>query len=88
MRKYRQWDASHQPEEMVRTGECPKCGERRMDSLVWDEDGVLVTCQSCGCEYDPTTAPVTKEAVAAKLATFSDEELAAMGLSRKKTRGK
>jgi hypothetical protein len=30
------------------------------------------------------TAPVTKEAVAAKLATFSDEELAALGLSRKK----
>jgi hypothetical protein len=29
-------------------------------------------------------APVTKEAVAAKLAEFSDEELAAMGLSRKK----
>jgi hypothetical protein len=31
-------------------------------------------------------APVTKEAVAAKLATFTDEELAAMGLSRKKAK--
>src|SRR3954447_9220250 len=30
------------------------------------------------------TQPVTKEAVASKLAEFSDEELAAMGLSRKK----
>jgi hypothetical protein len=30
------------------------------------------------------TAPVTKEAVAAKLAEFSDDELAAMGLSRSK----
>ena len=30
------------------------------------------------------SAPVTKEAVAAKLVEFSDEELAAMGLSRKK----
>jgi hypothetical protein len=30
------------------------------------------------------SAPVTKEAVAAKLAEFTDDELAAMGLSRKK----
>ena len=30
--------------------------------------------------------PVTKEKVAAKLAEFSDEELAAMGLSRKKAK--
>src|SRR5436305_10513072 len=29
------------------------------------------------------SAPVTKEAVAAKLAEFTDDELAAMGLSRK-----
>jgi hypothetical protein len=33
------------------------------------------------------TAPVTKEAVAAKLAEFTDEELAAMGLSRKPQKG-
>jgi hypothetical protein len=33
------------------------------------------------------TAPVTKEAVAAKLAEFTDAELAAMGLSRKPQRG-
>jgi hypothetical protein len=33
------------------------------------------------------TAPVTKEAVAAKLASFTDEELAAMGLSRKPAKG-
>jgi hypothetical protein len=33
------------------------------------------------------TAPVTKEAVAAKLAAFSDEELAALGLSRKPQKG-
>ncbi|HYT89469.1 MAG TPA: hypothetical protein VEL76_12255 [Gemmataceae bacterium] len=32
-------------------------------------------------------APVTKEAVAAKLAEFTDEELAAMGLSRKPQKG-
>ena len=34
------------------------------------------------------SAPVTKEAVAAKLAQFSDEELAALGLSRKSQKGK
>jgi hypothetical protein len=33
------------------------------------------------------TQPVTKEAVAAKLAEFSDDELAAMGLSRKPQKG-
>jgi hypothetical protein len=33
------------------------------------------------------TAPVTKEAVAAKLAEFTDEDLAALGLSRKPHRG-
>jgi hypothetical protein len=33
------------------------------------------------------STPVTKEAVAAKLATFSDDELAAMGLSRKPQKG-
>jgi hypothetical protein len=32
-------------------------------------------------------APVTKEAVAAKLAEFSDDELASMGLSRKPQKG-
>src|SRR5262249_5026008 len=34
------------------------------------------------------TAPVTKEAVAAKLATFTDAELAAMGLTRKPQKAK
>jgi hypothetical protein len=33
------------------------------------------------------SAPVTKEAVAAKLAEFTDAELAAMGLSRKPQKG-
>jgi hypothetical protein len=33
------------------------------------------------------TAPVTKETVAAKLAEFSDDELAALGLSRKPQKG-
>ena len=34
-----------------------------------------------------STAPVTKEAVASKLAEFTDDGLAAMGLSRKPQRG-
>jgi rubredoxin len=34
---------------------CPQCGEERIDFLAWDEDGVIVTCQSCGNEYDPMT---------------------------------
>jgi hypothetical protein len=33
------------------------------------------------------TVPVTKEAVAVKLATFTDNELAAQGLSRKPQKG-
>lgn len=32
---------------------CPTCGERDMDSLVWNDDGETVTCASCGETYDP-----------------------------------
>lgn len=32
---------------------CPSCGEREMDSLVWDEDGETITCSSCGVGYEP-----------------------------------
>ncbi len=32
---------------------CPRCGERRVDWLVWDDDGEQVTCQTCGQVYDP-----------------------------------
>ena len=31
---------------------CPKCGEWRMDSLVWNDIGV-VTCATCGLSYTP-----------------------------------
>jgi len=30
---------------------CPRCGERRMDWLVWREDEVR--CASCGYQYNP-----------------------------------
>jgi rubredoxin len=35
---------------------CPKCGERRHDWLVWDEDDRL-HCQSCGHVYVPEDRP-------------------------------
>jgi len=35
---------------------CPKCGERRHDWLVWDEDEVI-HCQTCGHAYDPEDRP-------------------------------
>ena len=44
--------------EMVSHGAaCPKCGERRMDSLVWDAGGELVTCATCGLTYTPNGKP-------------------------------
>ncbi len=30
---------------------CPKCGERHPDRLMWDEEGVSVTCLECGTTY-------------------------------------
>ncbi len=33
---------------------CPRCGERRVDWLVWDDDGEQVTCSTCGQVYDPS----------------------------------
>ena len=35
---------------------CPWCGEDRGDELVWDDDFVCVTCQSCGSVFDPSCA--------------------------------
>ncbi|MFC1930447.1 hypothetical protein ACFLWE_00955 [Chloroflexota bacterium] len=45
-----------QPEndDLVRTEwACPKCGERRMDYLVWIDEGERVKCGTCGFEYKP-----------------------------------
>jgi len=30
--------------------ECPKCGEPRIDWLVW-QDGETLRCETCGAEY-------------------------------------
>ncbi len=32
---------------------CARCGERRADWLVWDEDGETVTCATCGRQWNP-----------------------------------
>jgi transcription elongation factor Elf1 len=32
---------------------CPICGNRDMDTLVWNEDTDLVTCAKCGATYNP-----------------------------------
>jgi hypothetical protein len=32
---------------------CRRCGERRADSLAWDEDGRRVTCAVCGHTWNP-----------------------------------
>ena len=32
---------------------CPRCGERRHDWLVWREDGSKVRCASCSHQYEP-----------------------------------
>jgi hypothetical protein len=56
----------------------------------WTEHAIAVAARLDGytASVGTKTAPVTKETVAAKLATFSDEELAAMGLTRKPQKGK
>lgn len=32
---------------------CPTCAERRIDYLVWDVDGEMVTCATCATVYVP-----------------------------------
>jgi formylmethanofuran dehydrogenase subunit E len=31
---------------------CPRCGERKQDNLVWQDDGT-VRCSDCGKQYTP-----------------------------------
>jgi len=40
-------------DEVASTGACPKCGERRVDYLVWQKDGKHVKCTTCGKRYTP-----------------------------------
>ena len=32
---------------------CPGCGENRVDWLAWNDEGTVVTCATCGADYDP-----------------------------------
>jgi DNA-directed RNA polymerase subunit RPC12/RpoP len=42
-----------QVDELVAEADaCPECGERRVDSLVWQDDG-KVKCSTCGKQYTP-----------------------------------
>jgi len=34
---------------------CPRCENRAMDLLSWDQDGTEVTCDLCGFRYTPET---------------------------------
>lgn len=35
--------------------ECPECGERHADALVWDDACETVRCAACGTQYRPNT---------------------------------
>jgi transcription elongation factor Elf1 len=37
-----------EPEKVVEEFACPRCGERRLDLLVWQGDEEMVKCESCG----------------------------------------
>ncbi|MBM4020136.1 MAG: hypothetical protein FJ288_17765 [Planctomycetes bacterium] len=42
-----------QADELVSEADaCPGCGERRVDCLVWQDDGA-VKCSTCGKQYAP-----------------------------------
>ena len=43
-----------QADELVAEADaCPKCGERHIDKLVWQEDDETVQCTTCGKQYTP-----------------------------------
>jgi len=39
--------------DLVSPDEACPCGERRIDWLVWDDDGINVTCATCGATFTP-----------------------------------
>jgi DNA-directed RNA polymerase subunit RPC12/RpoP len=41
-------------DEVAEADACPRCGERRQDSLTWQDDG-KVKCSNCGTTYEPPT---------------------------------
>jgi len=47
------WEPIAHEDRVPDGGACPVCGETRMDYLAWDDDCEVVTCSSCGAEYNP-----------------------------------
>jgi hypothetical protein len=39
-------------DEVAEGNACPRCGERRQDELIWQDDG-KVKCTNCGTVYAP-----------------------------------
>ena len=39
-------------DEVAEADACPRCGERRQDELIWQDDG-KVKCTTCGTIYEP-----------------------------------
>ncbi len=48
-----EWNDEPEEERCPPGSECPQCGESRTDYLRWDEEGVQVTCDTCGHSYKP-----------------------------------
>jgi len=42
-------------DEVAEADACPRCGERNVDNLVWQDDGQTVHCTNCGTRYTPPT---------------------------------
>ena len=40
-------------DEVIEGSQCPACGERRVDYLVWQKDQKHVKCTTCGKRYTP-----------------------------------
>ena len=48
-----EWIASPKPNDLVDPENgCPRCGERRSDSLIWQDDETI-KCHNCGAVYTP-----------------------------------
>jgi len=45
----------HLDTDVPKVAGCPRCGERCLDKLVWQDDGETVRCATCGKLYAPPT---------------------------------
>jgi hypothetical protein len=51
------WKDEPEEERCPDGSQCPQCGENRIDYLWWDKEGIQVTCDTCGCVYEPDKRP-------------------------------